>query len=113
MIRIDLENVLKNSRAGQNLLDWVQQNYADDDVDNTYNDLISELAGDIEMEYLEQDNIEPSQDIFLPADDYGDVDCFDDYDDYDGPDNYREEAYYGDAHAIAVLHGTDYDMEDE
>jgi len=106
MIRIDLENVLKNSRAGQNLLDWVQQNYVDDDVDNTYNDLISELADDIEIEYLEQDNIEPSQEI-----NYDDDDLDEDY--YDGPDNYREEAYYGDPHAIAVLHGTDYDMEDE
>lgn len=109
MIRIDLENVLKNSRAGQNLLDWVQQNYIDDDVDSTYNDLISELADDIEMEYLEQDNIEPSDGFDYDSFDDTDESCLDGF---DGPDNYREEAYYGDPHAIAVLHGTDYNMED-
>lgn len=77
MIRIDLENVIKNSK-----LYGLAKKNALANIGN----LVQELADEIELEYFEQDGVEPTT-----QDDFEDSEA--DYNERE-PDNNREEAFY-------------------
>ena len=59
MIRTDLENIINNSK----LVEFVKINgdYTPEEIQVLRKNLVSELATDIEVEYFEQDGIEPSE----------------------------------------------------